>query len=146
MNTYICKKCGYLAFNEVPEACPVCGAPKQAFSQDNNAIKKPTDPKNLNELEKKHIPLIQINRQCGLTDPSCIDASIKIGEVLHVSEAKHYIMYIDLYLDYAFIGRFYPVAEKLHPIVGIHLKVSAGKLIALENCNLHDRWIAEAQI
>lgn len=146
METFVCGKCGYIAFKEAPDRCPVCGAPKQAFELDLTAIKKPADPKNLNELEKKHIPVIEIKRQCGLVGPGCVDANIKIGQILHVMEEKHYIMYIDLYIDYDFIGRYHLSPEKLNPVLGIHLKVTSGKLLALENCNLHGRWIAELEI
>ena len=146
MDTYVCGKCGYVAFGQAPESCPVCGALKQAFELDPTAIKKPVDPRNLNELEKKHIPAIKINRQCGLVGPGCVDVHIKIGEVLHVMEAKHYIMYIDLYLDNNFIARYHLTPEKLNPVLGLHLKTASGNLLALENCNLHGRWTAEAEI
>ena len=146
MNTFVCKKCGYLAFNGAPDSCPICGAPKQDFDLDNNAIKKPADPKNLNDMEKKHIPVIKIVKQCGLVGSGCIDAHIKVGEVLHVMEAKHFIMYIDLYLDYNLIARYYPKPDKVNPIVGVHLKAAGGKLLALENCNLHGRWVTETEI
>ncbi|MBI4972257.1 MAG: hypothetical protein HZC16_00375 [Candidatus Omnitrophica bacterium] len=146
MDNFICGKCGYLAFGEAPATCPVCGATKEAFKLDNNAIKKPADPNNLTDLEKKHIPVIKINKQCGLAGPGCIDAHIQVGEILHVMETKHYIMYIDVYLDHAFIARYHLTPDKLNPILGIHLKVSSGKLLALENCNLHGRWIAETDI
>mgnify|MGYP001559758996 CR=1 FL=1 len=145
METFVCGKCGYLAFGKAPDRCPVCGAPKQAFELDPTAIKKPADPKNLNDLEKKHIPVIEIKRQCGLVGPGCIDANIKIGQILHVMEEKHYIMYIDLYLDYNFIARYHMTPE-LNPVLGIHLKTSSGKLVALENCNIHGRWVAETEI
>jgi len=145
METFVCKRCGFVAFKEPPDKCPVCGAPKQDFELDPTAIKKPADPKNLTELEKKHIPVIGIKKQCGLVGPGCIDANIKIGEILHVMEANHYIMYIDLYLDYKFIGRYHLSPEKLNPVLGIHLKATAGKLMVLENCNIHGRWIAEAE-
>lgn len=146
MDTLVCGKCGYIAFGQAPDSCPVCGAKKEAFELDNTAIKKPADPNNLNELEKKHIPVIKLNRQCGLVGPGCVDAHIKIGEVLHVMEAKHYIMYIDVYLDYAFLCRYHLTPERLNPVLGIHLKVSSGKLMALENCNLHGRWISEVKL
>lgn len=146
MNTYICGKCGYLAFNQAPDKCPVCGAPKAAFENDPSAIKKPADSANLNEMEKKHIPTINIVKQCGLAGPGCVDANIKVGATLHVMEEKHYIMYIDLYLDYSFIARYEMTPDKLNPVLGVHLKVSSGKLTVLENCNIHGRWIAEAQI
>jgi superoxide reductase len=146
MNKYVCGKCGYLAFKEAPDNCPVCYAPKEAFKQDNDVIKKPADSNNLTEGDKKHVPIIKIVKECGLVDGGCIDAHIKVGEILHVMEDKHYITYIDVYLDYNFIGRYHLVPEKVNPVLGIHLKVSNGKLIALENCNVHGRWVSEAEI
>ena len=146
MDTYVCKQCGYIAFGQAPENCPVCGAPKQSFELNPNAIKKPVDPKNPNDLEKKHIPVIDIRKACGLVGPGCVDAHIKIGEVLHVMEAKHFIMYIDVYLDNNFIARYHMAPEKLNPVLGIHLKVAAGKLSVIENCNLHGCWLAEKEI
>lgn len=146
MDTYVCKVCGFVSFGSAPDNCPVCNAPKTAFSLDNNVIKKPVDPKNLNDLEKKHIPVISIIRKCDLAGPGCIDVNIKVGEILHVMEAKHYIMYIDVYLDQNFIARYHLVPEKLNPVLGIHLKAGQGKISALENCNIHGRWISEAEI
>lgn len=146
MNLYICSRCGYIAFDVLPNSCPVCGAKKEAFEQDNHAIKRPVDPKNLNELEKKHIPQITINHQCGLISSGCIDVNIKIGEITHPMEVKHYIMYIDIYLDKEFVARYHLTPEKLNPVLGIHLKVSSGRLTVLENCNLHGRWINEVEL
>ncbi len=31
MDTFVCGKCGYVAFKEAPGSCPVCGAKKEAF-------------------------------------------------------------------------------------------------------------------
>ncbi len=146
MNTYVCGRCGYIAFGQAPDVCPVCGAKKEAFELDPTAIKKPVDPANLNELEKKHIPTIDIRKQCGIVGLGCVDANIKIGTIVHVMEEKHFIMYIDLYLDYKFIARYHMTPESLHPVLGVHLKVASGKLIALENCNIHGRWMVEVQI
>lgn len=146
MNTYVCKICGYVSFNDAPDKCPVCGAAKQAFNLNNEAIKKPADPANLTDGDKKHIPVIKLAKQCGLVGPGCVDAHIKIGEILHVMEEKHYIMYIDLYHDYEFIGRYHMHPAKVNPVLGVHLKVSSGKITALENCNVHGRWVSEADI
>ncbi len=146
MDTFICGKCGYAAFGQAPDICPVCGAAREAFELSTDAMKKPVDPNNLTDLEKKHIPVIKINRQCGLAGPGCVDAHIKVGDILHVMEAKHYIMYIDIYLDRAFIARYHLSPEKLNSVLGIHLKVAAGKLLALENCNIHGRWVTEVNI
>jgi superoxide reductase len=146
MNTFICGKCGYVAFNIAPERCPVCAAPKPAFTLDPAAIKKPLDPANLSDLEKKHIPVIEVKKRCGLVGPGCVDAHIKVGAILHVMEEKHFIMYIDVYLDYNFIARYHLSPEKINPVLGIHLKAASGELAALEHCNIHGRWIQETEI
>lgn len=146
MNTYICGRCGYVAFNEVPDRCPVCYAGKEAFKLDPSAIKKPQDPNNLNEAERKHIPVIMINKTCGLVGPGCVDVNIRVGDILHVMEEKHYIMYIDVYLDLKFIVRVHLTPGSVNPSVGIHLKVDKGKLLVLENCNIHGRWISEVSL
>lgn len=146
MNTFVCGRCGYVAFNQAPDVCPVCGAPKQAFELDLNAIKKPVDPNNLTDLEKKHIPVIKVNRQCALVGPGCADVHIKVGDILHVMETNHYITHIDLYLDYNFIARYHLTPEKINPALSAHLKAGSGKLLALEGCNLHGRWIQEVNL
>ena len=33
MKIYICQVCGHLAFNNLPDTCPVCGAEKDKFLQ-----------------------------------------------------------------------------------------------------------------
>lgn len=179
MEIFVCKVCGFVSFGSAPDKCPVCGAPKQAFQSTPDAIKKPADLKNLTDGDKKHIPVIKINKTCGLVGPGCTDVNIKVGEVIHVMEAKHYIMYIDVYLDnnfihsplenpalksgdesgfsirssettdfspWSFICRCHFTPEKLNPVLGLHLKADSGKLLVLENCNVHGRWIAEAVI
>ncbi|MCM8786694.1 MAG: hypothetical protein NC935_01415 [Candidatus Omnitrophica bacterium] len=146
MEFYVCAKCGYVAFDVPAEVCPICGAKKDAFKLDKNAIKKPVDPNNLSELEKKHIPLLKIERKCGLINSGCLDVNIKIGEITHPMQQEHFIMYIDVYLDKNFIARYHLTPEKLNPALGIHLKVGSGKLLVLENCNLHGRWIKEEML
>ncbi|MGE4357960.1 MAG: desulfoferrodoxin family protein [Candidatus Omnitrophota bacterium] len=146
MDIFVCAKCGYVAFDSAPEVCPVCGAKKEAFKLDNQAIKKPADPNNLSEFEKKHIPQIGIEHKCGLLGEGCVDVNIRIGEIVHPMEAKHFIMYIDIYLDKGFIARYHLSPEKLNPAVGVHLKVNSGRLSVIENCNLHGRWINEKDI
>ena len=48
MNAYVCKICKYIAIDgEAPERCPVCGAGKSAFEENQSAIKQPQDPGNL---------------------------------------------------------------------------------------------------
>lgn len=146
MEIMVCKVCGYVSFGGAPDRCPVCGAKKEAFQLTPDAIKKPVDPNNLTDGDKKHIPAIKITKTCGLVGPGCTDVHIKIGEITHVMEAKHFIMYIDVYLDNNFIARCHLTPDKMNPAIGLHLQVSSGKLLVLENCNVHGRWTAEADI
>lgn len=147
METFVCKKCGFLAFGKAPENCPICGAPKEQFVSDPSAIKKPVDPKNLNDLEKKHIPVLKVAKQCSLISSECTDIFVKVGEITHTMEEKHWIMYLDWYLDYRFISRQYlKQPEALYPGGMIHLKATSGKITVLENCNLHGRWTSETDL
>ena len=126
MELYVCSVCGHVAFDGAPDKCPVCGAAKTAFKADANALKKPADPKNLTDGDKKHIPMFVVKRECGLVDKTCIDAHIKIGQILHVMEEKHWIQWIDLYLNRKFIARFEMAPIGVNPVVGIHLNSERG--------------------
>ena len=144
MKTFVCKVCGHVAFNQSPDRCPVCGAPRTSFNEDPAAIKKPANPAALTDGDKKHIPVIVVNRQCGLIPGgSCVDVHAKVGEIEHVMEEKHYIRFLDYYLDLRFVARveFAPVG--CHPAAALHLKASSGKLTVVENCNVHGSWMSE---
>ncbi|MFH1453517.1 MAG: desulfoferrodoxin family protein [Armatimonadota bacterium] len=137
MDIFVCKVCGHAVFGEVPEKCPVCGARKESFVLTPDAFKKPADPDNLTEGDKKHIPVIDFKT----------DAQIKIGEIIHVMEEKHYIVYIDIYHDYKFMARYHMApGAALNPELSIHLKVESGKFTVIEFCNVHGRWMSEVQI
>lgn len=145
MNTFVCKVCGHIAFGEAPDNCPVCGAPKTSFIITPDAIKKPADLNNLTEGDKKHIPVITVSKTCGLAGPGCTDVTVKTGEILHVMEEKHFIVYIDLYHDHKFIARYH-MTPALNPIITAHLKVAEGVFTALEFCNIHGKWMSEVKL
>ncbi|MFH1201601.1 MAG: desulfoferrodoxin family protein [Candidatus Omnitrophota bacterium] len=145
MKGYVCKVCGFISINgSAPERCPVCGAPKTAFEERGDAIKTAQDVNNLTELEKKHLPIITVVKKCSLIPEDCQDVHVKIGQIQHPMEAKHYIIHIDFYIDNEFISRVILTPDKLNPAAALHLKVSSGKLSVIELCNLHGAWISEA--
>lgn len=147
MELYVCKVCGHVEFNAAPEKCPVCGANKEAFNADPNAIKKPADPKNLTDGDKKHIPAFTVVKHCGLIPDTCLDVHVKTGALLHVMEEKHWIQWIDAYINRKFVARFEMAPNGPNPCVGIHLKnTSSGVLTAIESCNVHGKWMAETEI
>lgn len=147
MKGYVCKICKFISINgSAPDKCPVCGAPKTAFEEKEDAIKMPQDEHNLTDLEKKHIPVIKIAKTCGLIPEGCQDIHVKMGEIPHPMQSEHYIVHIDFYIDKEFISRVILTADKLNPAAALHLKTQSGKLSAIELCNLHGAWIKEVEL
>jgi len=146
MKGYVCKVCGYISINgSAPEKCPVCGAPKTSF-EEKDAVKIPQDPRNMTDLEKKHVPVIKVVRVCGLIPEGCIDIHAKVGEIQHPMQPEHYIAHIDFYIDKEFIARVHLTPDKLNPAAALHLKAKGGKLSVIELCNIHGAWINETDI
>jgi len=147
MKGFVCSVCGFISINgSAPDVCPVCGSPKKVFQEKDDAIKTPSDPKNLSELEKKHIPQIIVVKKCGLIPQGCQDVHVKIGEIQHPMTPEHSIKHIDFYIDNEFISRVILTPEKLNPAAALHLKAQSGKLTVVEFCNLHGYWINETQL
>ena len=40
MSVFLCKGCGYAAFDKAPDKCPVCGAPKSDFVQNDKIFEE----------------------------------------------------------------------------------------------------------
>lgn len=147
MNIFVCKVCGHIEFGSAPEKCPVCAQPKDQFELKPDAIKKPANPAQLTDGDKKHIPKIVILKECGLIPGGgCYDVHVKVGEMEHVMEAKHWIMYIDYYLNKKFVARVEFAPEGCHPAAGLHMKAASGTITAIENCNVHGMWMSEAKL
>jgi superoxide reductase len=147
MSLFQCKVCGHIEFNEAPEKCLVCQSPQTAFKENADAIKQPENPAELTEGDKKHIPQIVIVKECGLIpDGSCTDVHVKVGEIEHVMTDEHYITSIDYYLDKKFVSRVWLSPGACHPAAGLHLNAPSGTITAIENCNVHGNWMAEATI
>ncbi len=147
MEGYVCNVCKFISINgNAPDRCPVCGAPKTAFEEKENAINTPKDVNNLTELEKKHIPVVKVVKTCGLIPEGCQDVHVKMGEIQHPMQPEHYIVHIDFYIDKEFISRIILTPDKLNPAGALHLKAKTGKLSVIELCNLHGTWIKEVDL
>ena len=147
MKGFTCKVCRFISISgSAPDKCPVCGAPKTAFEQKEDAIKTPTDAGNLTDLEKKHVPVIKVIKACGFIPEGCQDVHVKMGEIQHPMQPEHYIAHIDFYIDNEFISRVILTPEKLNPAAALHLKAKTGKLSAIEFCNIHGAWIKEVEL
>ena len=144
MKIFICKVCGHLAFNEIPGKCPVCGAKKEEFEQ-NDKIFEESRAKSP-EAEVKHIPSVLVNKSCALIpEASCTDVIVRIGKTLHPMEEKHLIQFVDGYLNGRFLGRF-EFTPGLQPAACFHLKEAKGKVTITEHCNLHGYWKTDCDL
>jgi superoxide reductase len=144
MKVYVCKICGYLEFNEIPEQCPVCHADKTNFSQKDNIFKESQEKSP--EAEVKHVPTIQINQKCNLIpEQACTDIIVRIGKTLHPSEEKHFIQFIDCYHNEKYVGRA-QLSPGLSPAACFHLKNDSGKITVVENCNIHGYWKTDTSL
>jgi superoxide reductase len=142
MKIYICQVCGHLAFNNLPDTCPVCGAEKDKFLQ-NDAIFKESIQKSP-EAEVKHVPAMTVNKSCSLIPESgCMDVIVRIGKVMHPMEEKHYIRFIDAYQNDKFIARMELTPLGVYPAACFYLKEAGGKITIVENCSIHGYWKSE---
>ncbi len=144
MKAFVCKVCAYVSINgSAPDKCPVCGSPKTAFEEKENAINTPKDAANLTDAEKKHTPVILVVKKCGLIPEGCQDVHAKVGQIQHPMQAEHSIQHIDFYIDKEFISRAILTPEKLNAAAALHLKPGGGKISVVELCNLHGAWTNE---
>ncbi|MEN8261924.1 MAG: desulfoferrodoxin family protein, partial [Nitrospirota bacterium] len=127
--------------------CPVCGMPIENFENVPDAIKIPGDPNNLTEVERKHVPVVLISRECSsVHGEGCADVHVKIGEIEHVMETEHYIKYIDFYASKKYLTRLVLTPQRIHPSVGLCLNVNTGKLTTVGNCNVHGSWMTKVRL
>jgi len=143
MDLFICSVCGHIAYNQAPASCPVCYAPKEKFKQNNNVFAESREKSP--EGSAKHTPVITMVSECKIVDASCRDIIIKIGEVKHPMEEKHFIQNIDCYLDDVYISRIM-FTPSVNAAAVVHLKAEGKKIRVVEHCNLHGWWEAEASL
>lgn len=69
-------------------------------------VNQPKDPKNLSDLEKKHIPVITAPDKVGKDGE--FEVKVEIGKLLvHPNEPGHFIEWIELYCGDTFLGEAY---------------------------------------
>lgn len=143
MKLFLCSICGYVAFDEVPEKCPVCESPKDKFEQKDNIFTESSEKSP--EAAVKHIPVINVIKECKLVGGSCVDIVVKVGEVQHPMEEKHFIQFIDCYIDRKFAGRAH-LTPALYAATAFHLKNTGSKVQIVEHCNVHGWWMSESSL
>ena len=112
--------------------CPICGNVIEVVNGDINRLKccnKELELLIANTTDgalEKHVPVYEINNN---------EIIIKVGEVIHPMEEKHYIMWINLVTDNKVIRVSLKPGDE--PIIRLpYIKDS----IIYEYCNLHGLW------
>ncbi len=141
MKAFVCQVCKHIAFDEAPVDCPVCESAIENFEKDEQAIKTPADPESLTEIEKMHMPVVKISRNCsGDDDNDCTSLIIKVGEIEHAMDNEHLIDFVDLYINKKYFSRLTFTAKKIHPAALFYLAFNSGTLSVIASCNTHGSW------
>lgn len=104
-------------------------------------ISKIKDPVNITELEKKHVPVIQIISEDK--EKNMITVTVTVGEIQHPMEEQHYIKNIEIFVDNKSAGK---VNLKPGDKTEAKFEVSVTdnkKITARANCNVHGIWEGE---
>jgi superoxide reductase len=99
------------------------------------------DPKNLTDLEKKHLPVITTPKT--VKKGQCFETVVEVGKLLqHPNEPAHHIEFIELYAGHTYIARIDLTACMTHPTIKVYLSLDHihDKLRVFAHCNLHGTW------
>ena len=121
LQIYKCEVCGNIV--EVVHAgkgqLVCCGQPMKLFVENT-----------VDAAKEKHVPVIE---------KTASGFKVKVGDVAHPMEEKHFIEWIQLIAD----GRSYRKFLKPGDVPEADFDVSAAKVAAREYCNLHGLWKGE---
>ncbi len=110
-------------------------------------VNKPSDPRNLSDLEKMHLPVIAAPQSVKADE--FFDVQVEVGALLaHPNDCGHFIMAIELYADDTFLARLDLTPGAIAPKAAfrIRLRTAAKQLLAYGICNLHGRWVGSKEI
>lgn len=119
----VCKECGKIV-GLVQEGCPetlCCGAPMDVLG-----------PKANGEGEAKHVPVV--TEEEGLV-------TVKVGEVAHPMEEKHYIDWIYLLTDQGAQRKVLKPGQL--PEATFRIADNEVVLAVYAHCNIHGLWQAD---
>jgi superoxide reductase len=102
---------------------------------------KETDPANMSDLEKKHVPVI--TAPDSVKKGECFDVAVEVGKhKAHPSDPDHFINFVELYADHRYLGRAHFSHTTMCPVVKfcVQLDHIHKELRAFEWCNIHGTW------
>jgi superoxide reductase len=111
-------------------------------------VNEPFDARNLSDLEKKHIPVI--DAPDAVDEGRCFRVEVGVGQkgFPHPNDSNHFIQHIDLYADAAWIARVQmnPARSRLPMVFTVSLHRGVSELRAYAACNLHGVWVGRRSI
>ena len=127
----------------VPSAEPAgrseYGKPAATAPSETGEPQTAADPKHLTDAEKKHVPQFALPKDIKQGKP--LSVTVNVGQVPHPMTAKHYIKWVELYLDGKLVKKI-SLKPGDKPLGKFELKPTAGahKLEAKIFCNVHGLW------
>lgn len=144
MNIFVCKVCRHVEFGNSPDKCPVCFAVKKEFENNNNVFID--TEKKYKETYIKHVPVIKLIEKNSLIPKRRYTAiCVQIGEKRHPMKEKHYIGFIDCYLDDKYISRIV-LTPFMKSSVIFYLESKGSKVTIVDSCNIHGHWMKKAKL
>ena len=110
-------------------------------------VNRPADFKNLTDLEKKHLPVLEVPET--VTPGECFELAVEVGKLLaHPNEHNHFIQFLDVYADQTYLARVDFTAVSACPTVTLclSLEAPAEELRAYAHCNMHGTWVGSMPI
>ncbi len=109
-------------------------------------INKPEDLGNMSDVEKKHYPTIEAPESVKARESFSVKISVG-KELAHPDEGGHYIQWVDLYADDAYLARFDFTPTVSGAPLSVTLKLNYDcTLRAISRCNLHGMWEGSKKI
>ena len=112
-------------------------------------VNLPKDQKNLVDLEKKHLPVMEAPDKVRKDEAFEINVWIGgIDGIQHPNESGHFIEWLELYCGDTFLGRCGFSGGTSFPVAKLKVKLSHahGPLKARAKCNLHGLWEGTREI
>ncbi len=121
LEVYKCDACGNIieVLHEGAGELVCCGQPMKLFTENT-----------VDAAKEKHVPVIE---------KTADGFKVKVGDVAHPMEEKHYIEWIEVIAD----GRVYREFLKPGQAPEAEFCVKAEKITAREYCNIHGLWKAD---
>lgn len=120
LEIYKCELCGNIVevLHGGKGELVCCGAPMKLFKENT-----------VDAAKEKHVPVVE-KTSAGF--------KVKVGDVAHPMEEKHYIEWIEIIADGRLYRKFLSPGQEPAAV----FEIEADKVTAREYCNMHGLWKA----